>query len=148
MAELTETDPNASVLSGRCLCGQITWSSPAPPIWTALCHCDSCRRACSAPVVAWMGFPEHSIIWTGTRKFRRSSEIARRGFCPDCGTQMSFESTRWRGEIHLYAASLDNPNDYVPELHCHYDEKLPWLHMEDSLPKYLVSADEGSPFAF
>ncbi len=128
-------------ISGRCLCGAVRYHTDGPPDWTALCHCESCRRACSAPVVAWMGFQAGSVTWVGARSFYRSSPIATRGFCSTCGTQMSFESTRWPGEIHLYAVSSDTPETYTPDLHCHYGERLAWLHISDTLEKHPGTAN-------
>lgn len=128
-------------VAGRCLCGSVRYHLMAQPKWTALCHCDSCRRACSAPVVAWMGFAPEDVVWSGARSFYNSSAIATRGFCTTCGTQMSFESTRWPGELHLYAASLEDPTQYVPQLHCHTGEALEWLHMVDDLPRHERSAE-------
>lgn len=128
-------------ISGRCLCGNIRYLARAEPKWTALCHCESCRRATSAPVVAWMGFAPDQVTWQGARTFFRSSEIATRGFCPTCGTQMSFESTRWPDEIHLYGVSRDDPEKYKPDLHCHYQEHLDWLNIQDSLPRHQASAE-------
>ena len=92
-----------------------------------------------------MGFKPTQVTWVGERAFYRSSKIATRGFCPTCGTQMSFESTRWPGEIHLYGASLDDPERYAPGLHCHTQERLSWLHIEDNLPRYRSTADEEEP---
>lgn len=132
-------------ITGRCLCGQISYSAKTAPVWTALCHCESCRRACSAPVVAWMGFSVTDVEWTGKRKFYRSSEIATRGFCPECGTQMSFESARWPGEIHLYGVSRDDAEAYAPQLQCHYGERLKWLHETGNLPTFPGSAEFGEP---
>ena len=88
-----------------------------------------------------MGYTPETVTWAGERAFYRSSEIATRGFCPNCGSPLSFESTRWPGEVHLYAASLDDPSDYVPDLHCHHAEHLPWLHIADDLPKHRGSAE-------
>jgi len=51
----------AKIYSGRCLCGNIKFETNSEPIWTALCHCESCRRACSAPLVAWMSFKDFSV---------------------------------------------------------------------------------------
>lgn len=123
-------------IKGRCLCRAVSFSAKSPPIWTALCHCESCRRAASAPIVPWMGFAVGDVTWTGERAFYQSSEGVRRSFCPTCGTSLSFEGARWPGEIHVYATSLENPETYVPELHCYYDERLPWLHTVDDLPRY------------
>ena len=127
-------------VTGHCLCGSLRYETDAPPIWSALCHCESCRRACSAPVVAWMGFPEETVRWTGERRFYQSSEHATRSFCPTCGTQMSFASANWPGEMHLYGVSRDDPAAYAPDLHCHYSERLSWLHIEDHLPKWSATA--------
>ena len=126
---------------GGCLCGAVRYALTAKPEWTALCHCESCRRATSAPVVAWMGFELDQAVWNGTRRFYQSSDIATRGFCPKCGTQLSFESTRWPGEIHLYGISLDDPTAFAPELHCHTKEQLDWLKITDDLPRFESSAE-------
>ncbi len=128
-------------ISGRCLCGAVRYRTESAPKWTALCHCESCRRACSAPIVAWMGFAEAAVTWTGARTRFQSSEIATRSFFPTCGTQMSFESTRWPGEIHLYAVSQEEPDNYRPDLHCHYSERLDWLNLSDTLTKHPGTAD-------
>ena len=131
--------------SGRCACGAVRYHLQGPPKWTALCHCESCRRSASAPVVAWMGYAPDQVTWQGARTFYRSSDIALRGFCATCGSQMSFESTRWPGEIHLYAASLDDPSTYRAGLHCHHAEHLGWLTIQDDLPRYPGSAPSEDP---
>ena len=38
--------------------------------------------------------------------------------------------------MHLYAASLEDPEDFQPTFHVNYQSKLPWLEMNDNLPKY------------
>ncbi|MEM8980129.1 MAG: GFA family protein [Pseudomonadota bacterium] len=142
MAEAENKSPWAS---GRCLCGAVRYEVQTQPKWTALCHCESCRRSASSPVVAWMGFAPKHVDWTGERTFYQSSETAQRGFCAICGSQMSFESTAWPGEIHLYAASLEQPEKYAPQLHCHVAEELSWLHIEDDLPRFERSAEVPAP---
>jgi len=130
---------------GGCACGNIRFTVTGRPKWTALCHCADCRKACSAPVVAWMGYTPDTVTWQGTRKMRASSAHATRGFCEACGTQLSFESARWPGELHLYPVTLDDPTDYVPDLHCYVAERLEWLHISDDLPRYAGSADAKDP---
>ena len=130
---------------GGCLCGAVRFALAASPKWTALCHCDSCRRAASAPLVAWMGFQPDQVEWSGTRQFFNSSKHAVRSFCPTCGSPMSFASERWPGELHLYGASLDEPEAYVPQSHCFTAELLHWLHVEDGLPRFAQSADDQGP---
>lgn len=92
-------------------------------------------------MVAWMGFEVDQVLWTGTRRFYNSSAKAKRSFCPVCGTQMSFESTAWPGEVHLPAMSLDDPTAYRPQLHCHAGEQLDWLKIHDALPVHQGTAE-------
>ena len=133
-----------SNLSGRCACGAVRWSSDATMLWAAHCHCESCRRATGAPFTSYFGLPAEAVKWTGTLAAFESSEgSVARHFCATCGTHMSYASTRWPEEVHLYAASLDDPSAYRPTAHVYFGARLPWVELDDGLPKYTDTA--GSP---
>jgi hypothetical protein len=53
------------------------------------------------------------------------------GFLPDRGSPMAYHSTRFPGEMHFYAATLDHPETYQPDHHVHTAEMVPWLHLGD-----------------
>ena len=127
--------------TGHCLCGQLSFQTNATPLWTSHCHCDSCRRACAAPITSFIGFDFKVVEWSGARQFYISPQGRKRGFCPNCGTQMCFESPRWPNEIHLYAATLDAPENYVAQMHSHWGEKLSWCAWEDNLDKLEAGAE-------
>jgi hypothetical protein len=55
---------------------------------------------------------------------------------------MAFESDRFPNEIHLYAASLEHPEDYRPDFHVHYGEHLPWFDTADDLPRHKRGSSE------
>ena len=128
-------------MSGRCLCGQVRWASDGPVLWAGHCHCESCRRASSAPVTSFFGVPRDSVAWDGEVSVFLSSPGNQRGFCPGCGSQVLFRSDRWPDETHLYAATLNDPDQFKPEAHYHYAERVPWLTVTDDLPKHAGSAD-------
>ncbi|KNG92502.1 GFA family protein [Pseudaestuariivita atlantica] len=122
---------------GYCHCRATTWAFEGPPTWSCYCHCDDCRRNCASPVVAWLGMPLRDFEWTGAApETRQSSEGVRRHFCATCGTPMGFEAAHYAGGMHLYAATMERPQTFVPEFHVNWQAKLPWLAMEDDLPKY------------
>ncbi len=133
-----------TTLSGRCLCGAVTWQTPARPIWAGHCHCESCRRACSAPFTSFLGVPRDSVNWSGRVAVNASSHGARRGYCPSCGAQLYYQGARWPAETHLHAATLDDPSLFRPEAHFHYAERAPWLGIDDNLPKYAGTDDDGA----
>jgi len=107
-------------------------------IWAGHCHCESCRRACSAPFVSWFGVRNDGWRWLGAPpKTYQSSAWATRYFCEDCGSQVAYESTKLPDEIHGLAATLDDPADYVAEAHFFHSKTLPWLHIKEELPRYV-----------
>ena len=125
---------------GHCLCGATTWEYSGKSTWACYCHCDDCRRNCSAPVVAFIGVPLDHFKWTGnTPKTYHSSKGVQRYFCGTCGTPMAFQAEHYPGETHLYAASLEHPQNFKPKFHVHMDEKLDWLHLCGDLPRYTGS---------
>lgn len=121
--------------SGRCLCGAVRFDFNGAPNWQAHCHCESCRRNCAAPFTSYLGVSNGRWSWTGAVPSAYvSSPGTQRHFCGRCGTPMAFESQRWPGEIHFYAATLDNPASFRPSLHVNWNEHLPWVRLADGLP--------------
>lgn len=49
---------------------------------------------------------------------------------------MGFEADHYAGGMHLYAASMEHPDDFVPTFHVNFQSKLPWLKLKDDLTKY------------
>ena len=49
---------------------------------------------------------------------------------------MGFEAEHYPGGMHLYAPSMECPEQFKPTFHVNYQSKLPWLQMNDDLPKY------------
>ncbi len=124
-------------MKGHCLCGAVTWRSEGPMRWQAICHCESCRRATSSPMVGWFGVADNGLSWQGPLKCHSSSAGVERGFCGTCGSPMFYRNPgKWADETHLYAASLQDMAQYVPTAHVHYDEHLPWAETNDGLPKF------------
>lgn len=122
---------------GHCLCAKTRWSFSGEPAWGCFCHCDDCRRNCSAPVVAWLGVPLTVFEWTGQPpKTLESSPGVFRHFCSDCGSPMGFEADHYPGGMHLYAASMEHPEEFKPTFHVNISSKLSWLPIDDDLPKY------------
>ena len=123
-------------MKGHCLCGAVRFTISGPLKWTGYCHCESCRRNCSAPVTAFLGVADGDWAWTGAAPATYShSDHATRSFCARCGTPMAYATTKLPAETHFYAAALENPEDYRPAQHFFISEALSWLHIEDDLPR-------------
>ena len=122
-------------MHGRCFCGHIKFEVDEPVHSCVNCHCESCRRQCSAPMTTYIGVPDKKWRWTsGAPTVFRSSPGVERTFCGNCGTPLSFRSEKMSGVMHLYVAALDDPEKFEPTLNVAYEEKLSWLKLNDGLP--------------
>ena len=95
---------------GGCQCGAIRYRIDGEPLMAAICHCTMCRRANAAPAVAWAMFQESQVVFSnGPPAAYASSPGATRGFCPVCGTQISFTADYIPGLIDITIGSLERP---------------------------------------
>ena len=139
-------EEDSRIRRGRCLCGAVRFAARGEPHWVAHCHCDSCRRATSAPIATYAGYGADAVEWEGERPARHaSSPGVERCFGAHCGSPMSFAGEKWPDEIHLFVASLEEPDSLTPTSHVHVGEKLGWIHLADGLPRYATTAREGPP---
>jgi hypothetical protein len=134
-----EEDPTMPItpIEGGCQCRSVRYRIHGEPVMTALCHCSMCRRANAAPAVAWVMYQQDQVEFTDQQPtIYESSPGARRGFCPRCGTQVSFTGDFIPGLIDLTIGSLDRPEEMPPTLHYWDSKRLPWMQFADTLPRY------------
>jgi hypothetical protein len=132
------TEPEQATASeGGCLCGAMRYRVVGKPRRTTSCHCLHCRRASGAPFVTWMEFPSSDFTWlSGTPARYESRPQVTRGFCRNCGSQLTYEHAAEPGTIDLTACSLDNVDAVSPEDHVWCDRMVPWVKLSDGLPRY------------
>ena len=132
------------MITGRCLCRAITFAYDATPRWTLNCHCESCRRATSSPMTTWITVPRAAFRFTrGEPTYYGSSPGVRRGFCPKCGSPLTYENEEVADEVHLLAGALDEPNLARPTAHVFTEEQLAWFESADRLPRYAKTRRDG-----
>jgi hypothetical protein len=131
---------------GRCLCGEIEYAFTGKPIWTAHCHCESCRRATSSAFATYVGVALDQFSYLkGEPVAYASSPGVKRYFCARCGSPIAFIGDRWPGEVHLYAGSLIDPASIEPRGHVHVGEQLPWADLHDDLPRFETVGKGNAP---
>lgn len=122
--------------TGRCLCGSVTFEGRGDPKWVIHCHCRNCQRASGAGFLTYIGFMSDHFDWTGTPpNVYNSSPGVERGFCPNCGSTLSFARPD-RGEISVFAGVLDNPNGLTPGGHAFFEHHMDWLIISDEAPRW------------
>jgi hypothetical protein len=102
-----------------------------------LCHCESCRRAAGAPVVAWITWAAEAFAWTrGQPAQHRSSPAVTRTFCGRCGTPLTYQHDQHAGWIDVTVCSLDLPAAHAPTDHVWTEDRLSWMTGLDALPSH------------
>jgi hypothetical protein len=126
--------------SGGCLCGRIRYLATGKPSNETHCHCAICRRASGAAFVPWATFRSADFAFTQGKPARfDSSEIAFRQFCPNCGTQLTFQFHKSPQTIDVTLASLDDPGAITPVDHIWTKRQIPWIKLADGLPRHAES---------
>ena len=94
--------------------------------------------------MTWAEFPTAAFhVVKGSAKTCESRPGARRQFCGDCGTQLTFHDADDPDVIDVTVASLDEPDGLQPEDHIWCDRKLPWIQPGDNLPQYALRRSGG-----
>ena len=131
-------------MKGGCHCGSIRYEISGEPFDADFCHCRDCQRTTGAPVSAWMDFKREQVRWiSGSPAEYASSEYIRRGFCPACGSSLSYRSTQYPDYLTLSITSLDDPNAFRPNYHIHTGSQVSWLRIDDACKRYPRGRGDG-----
>ncbi len=126
------------ITKGHCLCGQTQIQFSGDPAWVVHCHCESCRRNCSAPYTTFVGVSRNQAEMKGWYlRAYKSSEGVKRWFCRHCGSPVAYDAKADSEHIHFYLSTLQNPQQFTPTAHVYIEEQLSWVHLGDDLPKHL-----------
>ena len=87
-----EADDLRLELRGGCQCGAVRYVAHVVDDEAYYCHCRMCQKAFGNLFGAYFLALGEFVGWeTGDPTYFHSSNIARRGFCRECGTPLSFE---------------------------------------------------------
>ena len=121
------------------MCGRIRYSVEVEDQDAYLCHCRMCQRASGNISLAMKNVRKAGLRWETEPDHYASSPIARRGYCANCGTSLTFEYPD-SDRLDLIVGSFDDPSGLVPKHHFGVESMhRAWLDTS-GLPEY--RADE------
>ncbi|KAL6043937.1 Glutathione-dependent formaldehyde-activating enzyme [Balamuthia mandrillaris] len=153
-----EERPAVEKYDGHCYCGGVRFQVTVPPllaeqqsVLATYCHCDSCRRAHSAPLyhVVYLPSPRFRVAQGQdlVREFSKKSEppCIVRAFCSTCGTRLYNllpGSARLSAHTGFFPALLEEqaqrelPALFRPKQHhLHHEAVLDLSLLHDDLPR-------------
>lgn len=127
-------------LSGKCLCGAVSYTCSVDPVLAGNCHCVDCKKSSGSGYAPTMFFPIDSVSITGDVKYYESTadsgKLINRGFCPNCGSQIFGKPEAFPDMLAIRAGSLDDTSQYKPQLDLYTSHGADWDVMDESLPKF------------
>ena len=110
-----------SVMSGRCLCGAVSYEAQGVETQHHVCHCGMCRRWSGAPLFAAAA---SSVEFQGELELGRydSSEWAQRGFCRRCGSSLLY-LLKPTGQYFMAVGSFEDPSAFQLTTEIYVDHK-------------------------
>jgi len=126
-------------LTGRCLCGQITFTIKSAPASWQICHCHECQRAqgsafaCNAPV------SEADVCFdTGEHMLKRyeSSPGKVRAFCQECGSPVFSQHKSLPGVLRMRVGLIDSLQKARIESQAYCVEAADWLQDLQQAPGF------------
>ena len=119
--------------AGGCQCGAVRFRVEGKLGDASVCHCRMCQKASGNFYMPLVSVRGAHVTWTrGEPKRFQSSNAARRGFCADCGTPLTFEPDNYPVEVSV--AALDDPSGAPPTIQVNPNDKQPFFDALCSLP--------------
>jgi hypothetical protein len=121
--------------TGGCQCGAVRYALHGALGRPTICHCRMCQKAFGSFFGPLVTVPLSAFELTrGNIGVFRSSDLAERGFCRDCGTPLSFQYIGSE-KIEISIGSLDDPTDVQPVIQFRTESRLPWFAGLAGLPE-------------
>jgi hypothetical protein len=119
-------------ITGRCLCGGVTYSVDAEPVVQAVCHCTDCQRETGNLVLVVVGLPcaplqvqGDSIASYSTIGTDHGGET-QRSFCSTCGSPVFSFAAVMPDVAFIKAGSLDDASWLKPVAEAWTTSAQPW----------------------
>jgi hypothetical protein len=119
-----------ATIKGGCICGKVTYSGTAEPIFTGVCHCKNCQKASGTAFASVVAIASDAVQISGqTSQFDGvgdSGKATHRRFCPACGTSIAISADVMPGVTMIPVGSLDDGSWVQPAMQIFCDSAQPW----------------------
>lgn len=127
-------------ISGRCVCGQVTYRADAEPIFAGVCHCRTCQRATGSAFASVVAIPAAALSLSGeVRQFDGvgdSGKATHRRFCPACGSSVALSADIMDGVVMVPIGTLDDAAWVQPAMQIYCDAAQPWAVLAGDMPRF------------
>ena len=108
-------------ITGRCLCGNVTYRADQKPVVQAVCHCTDCQRQTGTASQVVVGVPRESLTVQGSTRgsYTTTGEDhglnTERRFCSACGSPIVSLAEEDPDLAFLHAETMDDAREEQQE---------------------------------
>jgi hypothetical protein len=122
-------------VKATCHCGAVTVAVAVPITDVNVCHCQSCQRRTGSPfgMIAWVAKADVTVSGE-TRAWTRDADSGRAftsRFCPQCGSNILFETPMRPTAIGIAAGAFADPGFPPPVRSVWEESRHPWVMLPD-----------------
>ena len=124
---------------GGCTCGKVRYRMKRVPIFVHCCHCRWCQRETGAAFAlnAILESSELELLSGELERVELPSESGKGQAvirCQECQIAVwSHYSTAGDATSLIRVGTLDNPDQFPPDVHIFTESKQPWVQLNDDL---------------
>jgi hypothetical protein len=126
-----------SKITGKCLCGNVSFSADTDIKMMANCHCDDCRAATGAAFGTLLFVDADAVEISGSPKIFNhtadSGAAMEKLFCPDCGSQMFGRNSNRPTMMSVRAGVVDQKELVKPGVNVYLSSKIPSTAVDPDL---------------
>lgn len=127
-------------LTGKCLCGAVSFEADGDVPVMANCHCTACRQSTGSAYATLMFMKEDDVNVSGTPKtFEHSSDAGNtmtKHFCNTCGTPLFTQNSAREGMLGLRAGLIHEHVEFTPKVNVYTSSKMNATVLDDGLPAF------------
>jgi len=136
---------NSNIQSGRCQCGEITYSLDKEKVISAHhCHCKDCQRTTGSGKATILFIAKKYVDLNGELKFFESKGSSgshvRRGFCSNCGSGILSYAKEISRIYYVKAGTLDDSSWVTIDSNFFTKSAHSW-----NMPDKSIKCFEGNP---
>ena len=124
-------------ISGKCLCGNISYHADTEIKMMANCHCADCRAATGAAYGTLLFVSEDDLKVNGSPKIFHhvadSGAKMEKHFCPDCGSQLFGKNSNRAGVVSVRAGGVEQTDIIQPGVNVYLTSKIPSTPVDPDL---------------
>ncbi|MEZ5652459.1 MAG: GFA family protein [Burkholderiaceae bacterium] len=130
----SERESTDRTMTGRCLCGEVTFETSGAPDKVFVCYCRFCQRLTGGICLVEPIFGCDKVRFRGPplRTYDYVSPVHGRVLkvhaCPECGTRLALSLERSGFKTYgMFGGTFDEPGELRPDRHIFTSAAPPWV---------------------